>query len=223
MQARCSSANVRPCSGSTTAIAGSQAVTAVTLHRTIPALAARAAEPAGPSHRNSVGPTTTKTTTSARTPSDHNSPAAPGPMPPSSQRNTSKPSCSPWLLITKAASAISGKKPGAASKARTLACRGAKGRSSAFRGSQSAATAASASSVPFIQTMPPRTRFLDNLTSAHDAHDKGGRGRTAHPPYWNRPGAAASVIASAIGTMGASVEACATLTMRKIANPAGKS
>src|SRR5580704_776119 len=77
MQARCNKANVRPCSGSTSAIAGSQAVTAVTLQRTTPALAASAAAPAGPSHLNSVGPTTTKTTTSARTPSDPNSPAVP--------------------------------------------------------------------------------------------------------------------------------------------------
>ena len=36
MQARCNRANVRPCNGSTSAIAGSQAVTAVTLQRTIP-------------------------------------------------------------------------------------------------------------------------------------------------------------------------------------------
>src|ERR1700683_414488 len=79
MQARCKRANVRPCSGSTRAIAGSQAVTAVTLQRTTPALAANAAAPAGPSHLSSVGPTTTKTTTSARTPSDHNSTAVPGP------------------------------------------------------------------------------------------------------------------------------------------------
>jgi hypothetical protein len=75
MQARCNRANVRPCSGSTGTIAGGQAVTAVTLQRTIPALAASAAAPAGPSHFSSAGPATAKTTTSARTPSDHKSPS----------------------------------------------------------------------------------------------------------------------------------------------------
>jgi hypothetical protein len=59
-----------------------QAVTAVRIQRIIPALAASAAAPAGPSHLSSVGPATTKTTTSARTPSDHKSPAVLGPMPP---------------------------------------------------------------------------------------------------------------------------------------------
>jgi hypothetical protein len=58
---------------------------------------------AGPSRLSSVGPATTKTTTSARIPPDHNSPAVPGPMPPSCQRNTSKPSCSAWLPRTSAA------------------------------------------------------------------------------------------------------------------------
>jgi hypothetical protein len=67
----------------------------------------------------------------------------------------------------------------------------------------------------------PEARRVDNLTSAHDAHDESSRRPPRTHPYWKRPGAAARVIVSAIGTMGASAEACATLTMRKIAKPAG--
>jgi hypothetical protein len=72
MQARCSKAKLRPCNGSTSAMAVTLAVIAKTLQRTAPAAAANAFAVPAAIRCRSHGPSAMKTMTSAATDSDHN-------------------------------------------------------------------------------------------------------------------------------------------------------
>ena len=213
---------MRPCSGSTRAIVGSQAVTAVTLQRAIPALASSTAAPAGQRHLSSVGPTTTKTTTSARThPPDHNSPAVPGPMPPSAQRNTAKPSVQrAWLPKNQRRQRHErGKKPGTANESADVwpgcQCHGP------IPAGFGVVAAPPHGGEHKQRPVHPYNATESLLPGQPDPRPPrpGQRQPTPHraPTHLLKPAwrCSLSVIASAMGTMGASAEACATLTRQE--------
>ena len=93
MQARCSAAKVRPCSGCTRASAVKSVVDAMTTHRRAPAAAASAMTRGAPRRLTRGGPTRKKTTTSAATDSDQSTLATAGVTPAARQRMTANASC----------------------------------------------------------------------------------------------------------------------------------
>src|SRR5262249_60458276 len=93
IHARCSAANVRPCSGCTSASAVTLVDDAMTTQRTMPAAAATVITPAGPMRFSSGGPTRKNTTTSAATDSDQSTLAVGAVIPAAVQRITANVSC----------------------------------------------------------------------------------------------------------------------------------
>jgi hypothetical protein len=82
---------------------GSQAVSAMSPQRTIPAATAGIAAPAGPRRSSSGRPANRNTMTSPTTDSDHNSPPVPASIRAALQRIIAKLSCIAWLPRTNAA------------------------------------------------------------------------------------------------------------------------
>jgi hypothetical protein len=93
MQARCSSAKVKPCSGCTSASAATSVLCDITTQRMRPAAAAIAAAPPGPRRLINGGPIKKNTRTSAATDSDHSALIDTEPIPAAFQRMTANASC----------------------------------------------------------------------------------------------------------------------------------